>query len=202
MLAAAQWFQQGGATGPQGSSGTAAQPGSKAGCSGSALTQEGNTPSMQAPRALSCMWRGGGIQLVLHIQLVLAGSMFPRPDRETGRGVCSSQAFPDPSSLAQPLTVCDFGQSLISLNLGFPISLSGTAGCKKKKNSEAGGWNRKGSLSSPAGQSEHPNYRRKGAGIFTDAPGSQGPLRSLLSPATLLGGWRFIPQFGNEETEA
>lgn len=90
VLAAAQRFQQGGGACSEAGwrSGTAAQSGPKAVCSGSALTQEGNTPFMEARRVLSPVPLpmgvhevGEGPQLMTLLeQLSLSGSEFSRPD--------------------------------------------------------------------------------------------------------------------------
>lgn len=115
MLATAQRFRQGGGTTLRvgWSSGTAAQPGSKALCSGLALTQEGNTPFMEVPGALSfvpvracacarvCVPEvGRGPPLMLHAPLPLSGLAFSKQDgKQMGKeepGICRAQAESGP----------------------------------------------------------------------------------------------------------
>lgn len=147
MLAAAQRFQQGGEACSEAGwrSGTAAQSGPKTVCSGSALTQEGNTPFMEAPRVLSPVpvrvhevGEGPQLTTLLLVQLSLSGSEFSRPD---GKWERRSRAPAEPRlRVGSWVPVCTplltlyvtSGKSLISLSLSFPISLAGTESCEKE----------------------------------------------------------------------
>lgn len=85
-------------------------------CSGCALTQEGNTPFMEAPRALGCVHvreAGEGPQ---RMPLHSSGSAFSRPDGEMGAeepGTCRAQGESQvlgASLCSASDSVCDFGQ--------------------------------------------------------------------------------------------